>query len=207
MCTAVSGCVGMQPDARAEEEAMPLAIAHQIVDGSLFDDALPPGRADAHLARLKKALHLYVNAKYIDHMKFTTLEDKLAEIPVGTRSVNGAWAFVSKALKQASLSTEQECAAVASSLITSLSYVLRQDDISRLTEEALRLKQLLAPSLYHPVAPPGHAASYYEPRGKEREAKERPKSARDPTHNTLVRTRVRTPARTWCHPSGQPHRC
>ena len=100
---------------------MPLAIAHQIVDGSLFDDALPPGRADAHLARLKKALHLYVNAKYIDHMKFTTLEDKLAEIPVGTRSrsVNGAWAFVSKALKQASLSTEQECAAVASSLISS----------------------------------------------------------------------------------------
>ena len=33
ICTAVLSCVGMQPDSRAVEEAMPLAIAHQMVEG------------------------------------------------------------------------------------------------------------------------------------------------------------------------------
>ena len=64
------------PAALAVEEAattMPLAIAHDIVDGgvSLFDDALPPARSDLHLARLKQGLLLYVKAKYVDKVKFT----------------------------------------------------------------------------------------------------------------------------------------
>jgi len=56
---------------------MPLAIAHEIVVGdvSLFDEALPPARSGEHLQRLKQALLLYVKAKYVDKVPFTSLED------------------------------------------------------------------------------------------------------------------------------------
>ena len=62
ICTAALSCVGMQPDWHAVDETMPLAIAHKLDEGSLFDAALPCGRAEGHLARLKQALLLYVNA-------------------------------------------------------------------------------------------------------------------------------------------------
>ena len=146
ICRAVRSCVGMQPDAGAEEEAMmPLAIAHEMyevemAEGSLFDEALPSSRADAHLVRLKEALLLYVNAKYSDRVTFTSIEGKLAKVGVGKRAVDGAWSLIRAALAEASLSSDMEHAAVATSLIKSLSYVPRVCDAPRLAQAATDFK-------------------------------------------------------------------
>ena len=82
-------------DARALEEMAttlempPLPIGQDHVEGDLFDDVLP-SRADSHLARVREGLQLYINAKFLQHVKFNTLGPELAEIGISARSVNGS---------------------------------------------------------------------------------------------------------------------
>ena len=70
----------------------PFAIATELADqleGEL-ESKFQTARGE-FLSKLKKALLLYVNAKYVDRVRFTSLEPHLMQIGVGGRSVNGAW--------------------------------------------------------------------------------------------------------------------
>ena len=61
----------------------PFAVAHEVTDS--VDGA---SRPTTHLTRLKEALLLYVNAKYVQHMKLSSLKESVQDIGVGLRSVN-----------------------------------------------------------------------------------------------------------------------
>ena len=67
---------------RQEAIDAPLAVAHEVTES--VDGA---SRPSTHLHRVKEALLLYVNAKYVDHVSFTSLESKLMQLGVGARSV------------------------------------------------------------------------------------------------------------------------
>ena len=81
-----------------EATTLPLETSQVIAD-CFFSDALSSTRPSTHLERVQEALHLYVNAKYVEHVPFKTLEPKLVELGVGSRSVNGAWGVVRDALR------------------------------------------------------------------------------------------------------------
>ena len=85
-----------------------------------FDEAIQPSMTESHLARLKEALLLYVNAKYVQLVAFKTLEPKLKALSVGLRSVNGAWRLVRDALRGLNVMDNGEAQAVATQLIQSL---------------------------------------------------------------------------------------
>ena len=99
---------------------MPLAVAREEVDSLELGDGMSEGRnltkADMHLARLKECLLLYVNAKFVDKVSFTSLNLQVMQLGVGVRSVNGAWGVVRDALKALGPLTASEAAAVATSL-------------------------------------------------------------------------------------------
>ena len=106
---------GPSDDARANgilTAMVPLAIATelaedlQLADG-LDEDPLQMTRAEVHLARLKQALLLYVNAKFIEHVSYTSLKPKLMKLGVGSRSVNGAWAIVRDTLKGLAMTRDE----------------------------------------------------------------------------------------------------
>ena len=80
---------------RQEAIDAPLAVAHEVTES--VDGA---SRPSTHLDRVKEALLLYVQAKYVDHVSFTSLESKLMQLGVGARSVNGAWSIVRKVLRE-----------------------------------------------------------------------------------------------------------
>ena len=91
----------------------PFAIATELADqleGEL-ESKFQTARGE-FLSKLKKALLLYVNAKYVDRVRFTSLEPHLMQIGVGGRSVNGAWGIMRKALQSLNL-REDEASVVA----------------------------------------------------------------------------------------------
>ena len=102
-----------------------------------LDDAFPASRSEAHLSRLKDALLLYINAKYVWHIKFRALEPRLAELGVGVRSVNGAWGLVRDALKVLGDPTDSEARAVATHLIQTLTSVPKTADLTAWADDFL----------------------------------------------------------------------
>ena len=117
---------------------MPIAVAHELAEG--LEEALQP-RAN-HFECVKKALLLYVNAKWVQHVSNLSVMPQLKEIGVGARSVNSAWAVVCKALRGLGEMPDAEAQAVATHLINGLTCLPRVADLARLTAAAAAFKFL-----------------------------------------------------------------
>ena len=83
---------------------LPLAIAREVADSMQLadgsDDGVRLARPSSHLERLKQGLLLYVQAKYVTRVPFTSLEPRLIQLGIGARSVNGAWGVVRDSLRE-----------------------------------------------------------------------------------------------------------
>ena len=117
-----------------DTSTMPLAVATEVPGwvstelGDGMSERMNQNRSGMHLARLKQCLLLYVNAKFMDGVSFTSLEQQVVDFGVSVRSVNGAWGAVREALKSLGPMGKSEAAEVATALVNGLAYVPRAAD-------------------------------------------------------------------------------
>ena len=139
---------------------LPLAIAREVADSMQLadgsDDGVRLARPSTHLERLKQGLLLYVQAKYVTRVPFTSLEPRLIQLGIGARSVNGAWGVVRDSLRELPALKDHESAAVATALIQQLTYVPRAHDLQgvKALAEAVRMSLFSTTAAEQPLQNP-----------------------------------------------------
>ena len=131
-------------------EQLPVDEARKLAQSEVLDSGSRESRSASHLAKVKEALLLYVNAKYMTHIKFNTLEPTLTNLGVSKRSVDGAWSVVREVLNRFGPMSEAAAASVATSLIQNLTAVPRKEDVDSLLQ-SVQLQHHLPPTGVLPV--------------------------------------------------------
>ena len=127
-------------------EQLPVDEARKLAQSEVLDSGSRESKSAAHLAKLKEALLLYVNAKYMTHIKFIALEQALSNLGVSKRSVDGAWSVVREVLRRLGSMNDAAAASVATRLIQNLAAVPRKEDVDSLLQSV---------QLQHHPPPPG----------------------------------------------------
>ena len=89
-----------EEDVMEAVELLPFDEARNLAQSEVLDSGSRESKSAAHLAKLKEALLLYVNAKYMTHMRFIALEPALSTLGVSKRSVDGAWSVMREVLRR-----------------------------------------------------------------------------------------------------------